>query len=130
MPHSLQLPRMRRAVIPLMRSERLTGFIRAVVDELVARGFRRAWCGPSSGRCSRLMPGFAAVVGALNDLPKPAAGLRGINPIRIGGRSLHVVDFPARKVWATDIPMFAFTVGGKNECTLASANQNPYLAHP
>src|SRR5271155_267796 len=129
MPHSLELPRMLRAVVPLMRGERLPALCRAVVNELVTRGFRRTWRGRFSGRRSGLKPGFATVIGALNDLSKPSARLRGVDSIRIGRRSLHVINFPARKVWATDLPIVAFAVGGKNECALASANKNSYLAH-
>ena len=81
-PDALELPRVRRAVVPLVRAGD------AVVDELVA---------------DRL-PGLAAVVGALDQLPEPAAGLRGIQPIRVGGRSLEVVDLPAAKMRTADVP--------------------------
>ena len=78
MPDALELPRMLRAVVPLVRGERLAGFRRCVVDELVAlalgHAVRRG--GRFAGRCSGLMPGLAAVIRALNDLPEPAAGLR------------------------------------------------------
>ena len=60
MPDALELPGMRRAVVPLVRAGN------AVVCELVA---------------DRL-PGLAAVVGALDDLSEPAAGLRRIQPVR------------------------------------------------
>src|SRR5580692_1392016 len=106
MPHPLELPRMLRAVVPLMRCERFAGFIRAVVDELVAGGFRRTGRGRFSGRRPRLMPGFAAVIRALNDLPKPAARLRGVKSIRVGRRTFHVINLPARKMRAGDFPMF------------------------
>ena len=76
MPDALELPGVRRAVVPLVRAGD------AVVDELVA---------------DRL-PGLAAVVGALDQLPEPAAGLRRIQPIRVGGRSLEVIDLPAGEV--------------------------------
>ena len=82
MPHPLELPGMLRAVVPLMRGERLAGFGRRVVDELVARGLRRTWGGRLSGRRSGLVPGLAAIVGALDQLPEPAARLRRIQPIR------------------------------------------------
>ena len=75
MPDSLELPGVRRAVIPLVRAGD------AVVHELVAHR----------------LPRLAAIVGALDQLPEPAAGLRRIQPIRIGGRSLEVVDLPARE---------------------------------
>ena len=52
MPDSLELPRVRRAVVPLVRA----GV--ALVDELVAHR----------------LPRLAAIVGALDQLPEPAAG--------------------------------------------------------
>src|SRR5580658_6551569 len=57
-----ELPWMRRAVIPLM------GPGRAVVAELVA------------DRC----PAGAAVIGTLDDLAEPAAGLRRVQPVLVG----------------------------------------------
>ena len=75
MPDALELPGMRRAVVPLVRAGN------AVVVELVA---------------DRL-PGLAAVVGALDQLAEPAAGLRRIESIRIDGRSLDVVNLPAAR---------------------------------
>ena len=56
-PDALELPRVRRAVVPLVRAGH------AVVGELVA---------------DRL-PGLAAVVGALDHLAEPAAGLRRVD---------------------------------------------------
>ena len=46
------------------------------------------------------MPGLAAVVGALNDLSEPAAGLRRIDAIGIDGRALQVIDLPPGEVRA------------------------------
>ena len=88
MPDALELPGVRRAVVPLVRAGD------AVVDELVAHR----------------LPRLAAVVGALDHLPEPAAGLRRVQPVRIDGRSLEVVDLPARKVRAADVPPFALAV--------------------
>ena len=82
MPDSLELPGVRRAVIPLVSAGD------AVVFELVA---------------DRL-PSLAAVVGALDLLPEPAAALRRVQPVRVNGRALDVVDLPARKVGTADIP--------------------------
>src|SRR6202167_602008 len=87
---------MRRAVVPLVSAGD------AVVSKFVADRF----------------PRLAAVVGSLDKLPKPAGGLRCIQPIRIYGRSLHVVNLPARKVRATDVPMFALRVGSEDERAL------------
>ena len=108
MPDALELPGVRRAVVPLVRAGD------AVVHELVAHR----------------LPRLAAVVGALDQLPEPAAGLRRIQPIRVGGRSLEVVDLPARKVGAADVPPFALAVRRQDERALACANQYPYPAHP
>ena len=67
MPDALELPGVRRAVVPLVRAGD------AVVDELVAHR----------------LPRLAAVVRALDHLPEPAARLRRIQPIRVSGRSLE-----------------------------------------
>ncbi len=107
MPDALELPGVRRAVVPLVRAGD------AVVDELVA---------------DRL-PGLAAVVGALDQLPEPAAGLRRIQPIRIDGRSLEVVDLPAPEVGAADVPPFALAVRRQDERALPRTHQDPYSAH-
>src|SRR6476646_8803581 len=119
MPDSLELPGMLSAVVELV-----SGQWRAsrVVDEFVALAFRRAARARGfSGRRSGLMPGFAAVVGALDDLAEPSAGLRGVDAIGIGRRSLQVVEFPSREVGATDVPLIALAIGRKNECSLARA---------
>src|SRR5437773_2058568 len=108
MPDSCELPGMGRAVVPQVSAGD------AVVHELVAHR----------------LPGLAAVVGALDQLPEPAGALRRVQPIRVGGRSLEVVDLPAPKVGTTDVPAFALSVRLEDECALACANQYPYPAHP
>src|SRR5947208_2501801 len=73
-PHAFELPRMLRAVVPLVSGEGLSGFRRGVVYELVARALGHA----AGGYCrtaSRRLPRLTAVVRALNHLPKPSAGL-------------------------------------------------------
>src|SRR5256886_10583464 len=85
----------------------------AVVDELVPHR----------------LPRLATVVGALDQLPEPAAGLRRIQPIRVSGRSLQVVDLPAPEVGATDVPPFARCVRRQDERALPCTDQNPYHAH-
>ena len=107
MPDALELPGMRRAVVPLVRAGD------AVVDELVA---------------DRL-PRLAAVVRALDQLAEPAAGLRRVQPVRVGRRSFEVVDLPAGKVRAADIPLAALAVGRQDERALACAHQYPYPIH-
>ena len=107
MPDALEFPGMRRAVVPHVRA----GL--AVVDELVA---------------DRL-PRLAAVVGPLDHLPEPAAGLRRVNPIRIDGRALHVVDLPAAKMRAADVPLLALAVGSEDEGALAGADEDADGGH-
>src|SRR5262249_10145565 len=75
-------------------------------------------------------PGLAAVVGALHDLPEPAAALRGVEPVGVGRRPLDVVDLPAGEVGSADLPPAARAVGREDEGALARAHQNPYSAHP
>ena len=95
MPDAFELPRMLRAVIPLVRAHL------AFVNELVAlalwasfRAFQ--FLGAAAGRVPRL----AAVVRALDDLPEPAAGLRGVKAVRIRGRTFDMIDFPAGEMRA------------------------------
>ena len=75
MPDALELPRVRRAVVPLVCGERFAGLRRCVVNEVVALALGHAVRGGGrfAGRCSRLMPGLAAVIRALDDLPEPTA---------------------------------------------------------
>src|SRR5690242_1001701 len=75
-PYTLELPRMWRAVVPLVRARY------ALVRELVAD--RR--------------PRFSAVIGPLYHLAKPARGLRSVDPVRVYRRALHVVDLPPGEV--------------------------------
>src|SRR5262249_42755976 len=88
MPDALELPGVRRAVVPLVRA----GV--AVVHELVAHR----------------LPGLAAVVGALDLLPEPATALRRIQAVGIDRRALQMVHLPAPEVWAVDVPPLALAV--------------------
>src|SRR5208337_3003920 len=128
MPDALELPGVLRAVVKLMRGEGLAGFWRCVVDEFVALAARHA-AGRGRHSASGCFPRLATVARALDDLSKPAAGLRCIEAVRIGGRALHVVDLPARKVGATDLPPFALAVRCQDERALARADQYSYAAH-
>src|SRR5208282_1077065 len=110
MPYAFELPGMLRAVVPLVRGELLAGCVRGVVDELVAGRRGRTGSGQFSRRCTGLMPGFAAVVGALDQLAKPAAGLRCVKAIRIGGRALQMINLPAGKVRTADLPPLALSI--------------------
>src|SRR5262245_942733 len=108
MPDPLELPRVRCAIVPLMRAGD------AIVRELV----------------SHWLPGLAPIVGTLDLLPKPAAGLRRIQPMRVNGRAREVVNLPAAKVGATHIPPCALRVRRQYERALARPNKYPYRAHP
>ena len=59
---------------------------------------------------ARRLPCFAAVIGALDDLPEPATRLRCVDPVWIYRRSLKVIEFPAREMRTADIPLFALSV--------------------
>src|SRR3984893_9440218 len=107
MPDALELPGVRLAVVPHVRAGD------AVVGELVAHG----------------LPRLAAVVGALDHLPEPAAGLRRVEPIRVDGRALEVVDLPPREVGPADVPTFSLGVRPQDERTLPRPHKNPYSAH-
>src|SRR5688572_16618796 len=76
MPDAREFPGVWGAIIPLVRARD------AVVYELVAHR----------------LPGFAAVVRTLDELPKPAGRLRCIQSVWSDGRSFEVVDLPTRKV--------------------------------
>src|SRR4029078_9876662 len=106
-PDPLELPRMRRAVVPLVR----TGD--AVVGELVA---------------DRL-PRRSAVVGALHDLTEPAARLRRVDPIRVGRRAFQVIDLPAGEMRARALPVLAASLGLQDEGAFSSSPQQPASAH-
>src|SRR5438309_125132 len=132
MPDPLELPRMLRAVVPHVRRERLSSFFgRSVVDEFVAFAFQWALLRGRlfAGRRAGLYPGLAAVIGALDDLPEPSAGLRRVNSVRIRRRSLQVINLPASEVRTADLPAFAFSIGRQHKRSLARAHQNSHLAH-
>src|SRR5688572_33082969 len=98
---------MRGAIVPLV------GTGHAVVHELVADR----------------SPGLAPVIGSLHRLTEPSAALRGIDAVRLGGGPLRVVNLPPGEVGAADAPAVALAVGGKDECPLSGADQNPDRAH-
>src|SRR6266446_1320820 len=120
MPDAFKLPRMLRAVVPLMSCYRFAGFRGGVVNEFVALGFGHAV--GSGGRlargCARLYPSLAAVIGALNDLSEPGAGLRRIQPVRINRRPFDVINLPARKMRPVNFPVFALAVRCQDERAL------------
>ena len=107
MPNAFELPRMRRAIVPLVRARH------AVVGELVI--YRS--------------PRLAAIVRTLHKLPKPATALRRINAVGVNRRALQVVQFEAREMRTIDGPVLALAVGFQNEGTFLRAHQYSDLAH-
>ena len=97
MPDALEFPGMRRAVVPLVSASD------ALVDEFIPD--RR--------------PGLAGIVGALDDLSEPTAGLRCVDAIRIGRRALHVVNLPARKMRTADVPLLPLSIRRQDERSFA-----------
>src|ERR1700756_5212909 len=130
MPDALKFPGMLLAIVKLVSGKLFTGFGGRIVYEFVALALgHTVWTGRFTRGRSGLVPRLAPIIGALDDLPKPAAGLRSIDAIRIGRRAFEVIQFPACQVRAADLPVFAFAVCVKNECALARAYEYPYLAH-
>jgi SAM-dependent methyltransferase len=66
---------------------------------------------------------------ALDDLPEPAPRLRGVDAVGVYRRAFHMVDFPAAKVRAADIPLLAFAIGRQHECAFARADEYTNTAH-
>src|SRR5579864_6389458 len=108
MPDSLELPGMRRAIVPLVRAGN------AVVNELVPHR----------------IPRLAAVIGPKHHLSEPTAGLRRIQPVRVHGRPLAVINLPTSKVRAADVPPLALSIRRQHKRAFACANQYTYTAHP
>src|SRR3954468_7211808 len=124
MPDAFEFPRVLRPVVPLVRSKWFTVRRFGVIGELIALAHRHAfWSFSFLARwCARLEPGFSTVVGALNDLAKPAACLRRVDAVRIDRRSFEVVHFPAAKMGTSNVPLFSGTVGDKDEGAFFRAN--------
>src|SRR5258706_4557777 len=99
---------MRRPVVPLVCPRH------PVVYKLVPHG----------------LPRLAPVVRALHHLAEPPARLRRIQPVRVHGRTLHVINLPSAKMRPAHIPLLAIPVRCQNECTLPCTYQNPYSTHP
>src|SRR5258708_38332019 len=130
MPTAVELPRMLLSIVELMSGERFPAFLGSVVNKLIALALGHPFrAGLLARRRARLYPSLAAIIRALNDLPKPAAGLRCIDAIRVDRRALQVVHLPAGEVGTAYVPLFALAVRGKDESAFACANQYPHLAH-
>src|SRR5437867_12445957 len=107
MPDTLELKGAGCAVVPLMRA----GL--ALVDELVVER----------------LPGLTAVIGPLDHLPVPSGGLRRVDAVRIGRRSLEVVNVPSGEMGSIDSPGSALFVRRQDERTLVRPDQYPYATH-
>lgn len=84
-PDAFEFPRVLGAVVPFVRADF------ALVLKVVADGF----------------PSEAAIVGALDDLAEPTAGLGGVEALGIHGGAFDVVDFPSAEVGSGDGPVAA-----------------------
>src|SRR5262245_36586908 len=103
MPDALELPGMLRTVVKLVRSD--VAFVEEHIALALGHSIRTHQVfGFGSGR----VPGFAAVIGALDDLPEPATRLRRVDAIRIRGRALEMIHLPPREVRPADLPILAF----------------------
>ena len=101
-PDALELPRVRCAVVPLVRARD------AVIRELVVHGG----------------PRLAAVVRALNELAEPAARLGGVDPVRVDRRALQVIELPSAKEWPCNIPVLPRSICVDDESTLARSDEH------
>src|SRR5258706_15941981 len=117
MPHTLEVPWMLGAVVPLVCRERLA-IPGSVVSKLAA--FRQ---GHSIGGGSRfaaleswLKPCFTTVIRSLHNLPEPSAALRCVNPVGIRRGTFQVIHFPSAKKGTLDFPLFTCGIRRKNEC--------------
>src|SRR5262249_48754482 len=106
-PDACELPRMRRAVVPEVRA-----------GDAVVRGL-----------IAHRLPAPATVVGTPDQLPDPAGALRYIQPIRVGGRPLQMVDLPAAEVGPAHAPPLALAVRLEDERALPCTHQYPNAAH-
>src|ERR1700740_3371878 len=103
MPDARELPGLRRPVVEEVRA----GV--AFVDELVALSRRHA-AGSGRDASSGRLPGLAAVARALDHLAEPPARLRCVDPVRVRGGTLDVVDLPAPEVRPAHVPLTALAI--------------------
>ena len=69
------------------------------------------------------LPCLAAILGALDLLSKPTAGLRGVKPVRVNWRSFQVINFPPREVRTADFPICALAIGSQDKGAFAGTNE-------
>ena len=74
-------------------------------------------------------PRLAAVVGTVDDLAEPIAGLRGVDALGLGRRPLQLLALLPPDVRPIDVPVLALVVRRQDKRALACANQNSYAAH-
>src|SRR2546430_3591039 len=124
MPDALELPGMLRAVVPLMRGEGPARLRGRVVGELVALAFGETFRGLFQ-HTSRRLPRLAAVAGALDDLSEPPARLRRVQPVRIGGGSLYVLELPPPRVEGAHAPLVVLALPLQGEPHPPAAHREP-----
>ena len=106
-PHPRELPRVRRAVVPLV------GAGHARVGEVAPDG----------------LPGAAAVLGAVDLLAEPARGRRRPDPVGLRGRARDVVHLQAREERPFHRPVLPRAVRGEDERALARADEYSNSSH-
>ena len=130
MPHTLEFPRMLRAIVPLVGRERLPSLRRGIVNELVTLALCHAVRAFQFLRtAARCVPGFTRVIRPLNNLSKPTTGLRCIDPVGINRRTFHMINLPAREMRAADLPSFTRAIRCQDERAFSCANENSNFAH-
>ncbi len=77
-----------------------------------------AWIAVIEELVAARLPGLPAVARPLDLLAEPAGRLGRVEAVRVGSRSLEMVDLPAAEVRAAHLPPFPGAVGGQDERAL------------
>ena len=96
---------------------------------------------PSYHRCVPVGPSYTNLLPTASQVlppslerwitcPNQLARLRGVQPIRIGRRSLEVVDLPAPEVGPADVPLLPRAVRRRERTRPSRPDQDSYPAHP
>jgi len=72
---------------------------------------------------------YASCFDAAKRCRESSAGLRGVQPVRVRGRSFHVIHLPSREVWPAHVPALALAVRSQHKRALARAHQDSHTAH-